>query len=260
MAVPVPPSRQIGRRQRLIRENLLAYAFLTPALILLFVFGIFPVGFAFFVSLHRWRRFPGDYLGLNNYTQALDNFAYVLFFWVALGAFGYGLFLLWKLWQKQDERLSALSTIIPGIFNAAAIILLMNWIAVLLPIILNIPQRIRGQERVAGLFVSQLALSFQFPEAVAAGNPFLLATVIALVISLIWWRRVQSESRFIYFIQATGAALAVAFSGLTLQLTITEIQTAVADAQSKGESLPIWSLVIFISAGVGLIIAAYIVW
>lgn len=260
MAVPVPSTQQAGRRQRLIRENLMAYAFLAPALILLFVFGIFPVGFAFFVSLYRWRRFPGDYLGLNNYTQALDNLAFVVFFWIAIGALGYGLFLLWKLWQTKDERLAALSAIIPGILNGAVAVLLVNWIAVLLPIILNIPQRIRGQERVPGLFVGQLAASFQFPEAVAAGNPFLLAAIIAIVVSLIWWWRVRSESRFGYLIRATGAALAVVVSYLTLQLTLAEIQAAVATAQSSGDSLPIWSQIIFISAGVGLIILAYIVW
>ncbi len=260
MAVPVPPVRQQGRRQRLIRENLMAYAFLAPALILLFVFGLFPVGFAFFVSLYRWRRFPGNYLGLSNYVQALDHLAYVVFFWVALGALGYGLFLLWKLWQQKDDRLSALSALIPGIANGAAIVLLVNWVAVLLPIILNIPQRIRGQERVPGLFTGQLAASFQFPEAVAAGNPFLLAVVIAIILSLVWWWRVHSENRITYLIQASGVALAVAASVLIMQLTVSEIQAAVIAAQAKGESLPIWSQVIFISAGIGLIIAAYILW
>ncbi len=260
MAVPVPSVRQIGRRQRLIRENLMAYAFLAPALILLFVFGIFPVGFAFFVSLYRWRRFPSNYLGLTNYTQALDHLAYVLFFWVALAALGFGLFLLVKLWRTPGERLPALSATLPGIFNGAAIVLFVNWIAVLLPIILNIPQRIRGQERVPGLFTGQLAASFQFPEAVAAGNPFLWAAVAAVMVSLIWSWRIRSESRFTYLVQATGAALAAAISGLTLQLTMNEIQAAVATSQASGDSLPIWSQIIFISAGIGLIVAAYILW
>lgn len=260
MAVPVPPIRQQGRRQRLIRENLMAYAFLAPALILLFVFGLFPVAFAFFVSLHRWRRFPGDYLGLNNYTQALDHLAYVIFFWIALGALGYGLFLLWKLWQQKGERLPALSAIIPGIANGVAIVLFVNWIAILLPIILNIPQRIRGQERVPGLFTGQLAASFQFPEAIAAGNPFLIASIIAIALSLIWWWRVQSENRFTYLLQASGFALAIAIGALTMQLTVSEIQAAVSTAQANGEALPIWSQIIFISAGVGLIVAAYMVW
>lgn len=237
----------------------MAYAFLTPALILLFVFGIFPVGFAFFVSLYRWRRFPGTYLGLDNYTQALDHLAYILFFWIAIAAFAYSANLLYKLW-RQPERLYARSAIIPGILNGSALTLLINWITVLLPIILNIPQRIRGQERVPGLFTGELAASFRFPEAIAAGNPLLLAVLAALGASLLWWWRVHSDSRFTYLIQASGATVAIILGALTLQLTVTEIQTAITAAQAKGESLPIWSQIVFISAGVGLIVAAYILW
>ena len=37
-----------------------------------------------------------------------------------------------------------------------AILTFVNWTAILLPIILNIPQKIRGQERVPGLFVNEL--------------------------------------------------------------------------------------------------------
>jgi ABC-type sugar transport system permease subunit len=71
------------RRGRILAENLTAYLFLLPATILIFLFGIFPVGFAFFVSLHNWRRFPGDYEALGNYEKALGSFAYVVFFWLA---------------------------------------------------------------------------------------------------------------------------------------------------------------------------------
>ncbi len=260
MAVPVSTKRQQSRRKRVLIENLTAYAFLAPALILLFVFGIFPVGFAFFVSLYRWRRFPVNYLGLSNYVNALDNFAYVVFFWLAFGVLVYGIILLRHLWQAPAERGRALSAIIPGIINGAAIIFLVNWVSILLPLILNIPQRIRGQERVPGLFLGELAGSFQFPEAVSAGTPFLLTAIAAIIISVLWFQRVQSTARAGYLVRATGAALAVVISGLILQLTISEIQTAVAAAQAKGESLPIWSQVIFISAGAGLVIGAYVLW
>ncbi len=260
MAVPANTDRTQSRRRRVLLENLTAYAFLAPALLLLFVFGIYPVGFAFFVSLYRWRRFPGEYLGLSNYVQALDHFAYVVFFWLALGALVYAGLMLWRLWSQVSERLPALSALIPGILNGAALILLLNWVTVLLPIILNIPQRIRGQERVPGLFMGQLAASFQFPEAVAAGNPFLLAGIIALVASLVWSRIIHSEARFNYLLRATMIAVAVAISFFTFQLTFTEVQTTITEAQSNGESLPIWSQLIFISAGVAAVVVAYLLW
>ncbi len=245
-----------SRRGRALQENLTAYVFLAPALLLVFLFGIFPVGFAFFVSLHRWRRFPGDFLGLQNYIQALDKLAYVLFFWLALGALGYALLMLWRMW-KAEKRLRALSYLIPGSANGAALLLLLNWVAILLPIILNIPQQLRGQERVPGLFTNALFASFQTPEAAAAGTPFLIAAIIAIGLSVFWLRVVRAEHALL---PATVAASAAAIGVLLLQATTGAVESAVAAAQANGEALPIWSQIIFVSAGVGLIAGAYFVW
>ncbi|MEO0594836.1 MAG: hypothetical protein AAF126_01865, partial [Chloroflexota bacterium] len=114
------PKRSSGffdtKRGRTIVENLTAYAFLTPAMLVLFIFGIFPVAFAFFVSLHRWRRFPGDFRGLDNYVDALGNFAFVAFFWLALGAILYGVYTLYRFYkeERQDKQPRAYAYIIPG--------------------------------------------------------------------------------------------------------------------------------------------------
>jgi multiple sugar transport system permease protein len=48
-----------GRRGRRLKEYLTAYIFIAPASILIFMFGIFPVFFALYVSLHRWRIVRG---------------------------------------------------------------------------------------------------------------------------------------------------------------------------------------------------------
>ncbi|MBI1258133.1 MAG: ABC transporter permease subunit [Chloroflexi bacterium] len=249
-----------SRKGRALQESLTAYVFLAPALILIFVFGIFPVGFAFFVSLHRWRRFPGDFLGLSNYVQALDNLAYVLFFWLALGALVYALLTLRRMVQQGDQRLRALSALIPGAFGSAAVLLFINWFTILLPIILNIPQQLRGQEHTQGLFVNTLFASFQTPEAVAAGNPFLAAAIAALIVSFVWFRLVRAELRASYWMWGVTSALSAAVGLLLLQATVSAIQAATAAAQANGETLPIWSQVIFISAGVALIAAAYVLW
>ena len=92
-AVTSRPERQETSQQRFLNtkrgqaliENLTAYLFLAPAGIIIFVFALFPVAFAFFVSLHKWRRFPEEYEGLDNYVEALGGMAYVVFFWLAIG-------------------------------------------------------------------------------------------------------------------------------------------------------------------------------
>ena len=38
-----------------IKEEAIAWAFLLPALIVLTAFGLFPIVYAFYVSLHRWH-------------------------------------------------------------------------------------------------------------------------------------------------------------------------------------------------------------
>ncbi len=47
-----------GRKGRVRKETLTAYLFLLPAIALIFVFGLWPVIHAFYVSLHKWTIKP----------------------------------------------------------------------------------------------------------------------------------------------------------------------------------------------------------
>jgi multiple sugar transport system permease protein len=57
------------------REALWAYAFLGPAFFFLFVLILFPIIFAFWISLHDWSLIPREFplIGLNNYIEALKD-------------------------------------------------------------------------------------------------------------------------------------------------------------------------------------------
>lgn len=239
------------RRMSRLRENLTAYAFISPAMILLFLFGIFPVAFAFFVSLHRWRRFPGEYLGLDNFTRALGGLAYVMFFWIGIALIGYALIHLRTLWQARRDR--ALPYLLPGIVTAAAILLFVRWFTVILPIILDIPQRLRGQALVQGIFVGELVASLQMPEAIDAWMPFLITAILALILSGAWARLIRGVDWSAHLFRGTAAALLIGLGVLTLQLTLTEISTA-----GEGAIQPIQ--IIMISGGVALLVAAYGLW
>lgn len=74
----------LGKRRRQRREALIALLFVAPATIITFVFGIWPVIFGLFVSLHQWRARTHSFLGLDQYVRALGNFAYVLAFLLTL--------------------------------------------------------------------------------------------------------------------------------------------------------------------------------
>jgi multiple sugar transport system permease protein len=49
-----------GKKGRARRETLTAYLFLLPAIVIIFLFGIWPVAHALYVSLHSWRAKPPD--------------------------------------------------------------------------------------------------------------------------------------------------------------------------------------------------------
>lgn len=73
------------RRKRIrwldIKEHLTGYLFILPAIVIIAMFGLFPIGYAFYMSMHRWRVKQGDFIGFDNYTKALgDDFIGLLIF------------------------------------------------------------------------------------------------------------------------------------------------------------------------------------
>ena len=70
------------------KDKIIAWGFLTPALVVLTAFGLFPIGYAFFVSLHNWRIKRESLVGFQHYGRALGDLQYVL-------CFALGIVLLW---------------------------------------------------------------------------------------------------------------------------------------------------------------------
>jgi len=56
------------------KNTVLAYAFLTPALILFFTFIVYPFIYGFYISLNKWNGFgPMKFVGFNNYASVLKD-------------------------------------------------------------------------------------------------------------------------------------------------------------------------------------------
>lgn len=251
-----------SRRGRTLLENLTAYAFLTPAILIIFTFGIFPVAFAFFVSLHRWRRFPEGFRGLDNYVKALGDFAYILFFWLAIAAMVYGLYTVWRLWReaKEKQELSGITYIIPGTALTLATVAFINWFFTLIPVIFDIPVRLRGQELSREIFVGEFFNSFGFEQVVNAANWMILGIVVAIILSFLFLRFLKFKLSSEYLTKAYLAGSAFMVSAWLMLLTLSEINEAILEAREAGEILPIWSQITIISAGVILITFALWLW
>jgi len=64
-------SAQARKRQR--RESLTGYLYVGPAALILGLFSVFPVCYAFYVSLHHWGLRKQEFVGFGNYAEALTS-------------------------------------------------------------------------------------------------------------------------------------------------------------------------------------------
>jgi len=69
-----------------IKEEAIAWAFLLPALVVLTAFGLFPIVYAFYVSLHRWHIKKAGFVGFDQYVRAVGepDFVYMCLLGAAL--------------------------------------------------------------------------------------------------------------------------------------------------------------------------------
>lgn len=81
-AAPPPgatPKRRVSAEQR--RDRLTGYLFVLPSALLIAIFGLFPIGYALYMSLFRWRIRKGSFIGLDNYGEVVgDGWGVLAFF------------------------------------------------------------------------------------------------------------------------------------------------------------------------------------
>lgn len=82
-------------RRRYLRECAGAYLFLLPALLVIGVFHVFAIFYAFYISLHKWSVLKEAYIGLANYTELFGDAefrrALAVTVWYVLGTVPLGL-------------------------------------------------------------------------------------------------------------------------------------------------------------------------
>jgi multiple sugar transport system permease protein len=265
MAVPAEKTGLLtGRRRRNISEALLAYALLLPALLIIFTFGIFPLGFSLYQStLTGLNKIVGRYTGLDNYVKAIGDLAYVLAFWIA------AVLVFLAVRRVQDAfRLGRLRTEQPlywlpaALLSGSAVALVVRWVFTLLPHMLRIPEQIpRGQELTRPIFLQLLGEAWRMEDAQSTLWAAVIAAVAAGGATLVTFRLAPSLSRageyFSNFLQATILVIGAAALGF---LAFTEVQKAYAAALETGEPISIWTELIVLSAGAVLLILSYAFW
>jgi multiple sugar transport system permease protein len=252
-----------GRRVRQLREYLTAYLMIAPATILVLVFGIFPVGFALYVSLHKWRIKKGDFRGLGNYLRAIDNLTYVVLFAIALGAIIAAFLILRRILARKREEGdgSAVWLIaLPGAVVSAAVYTFVRWSVLLLPEILAIADEIWGLEKTRQLFMGLLREAVSTPAVVRAWWLFLGTAAGALILSLAVYYLLRPPRFVAYLTDFILAWLALPLGTGLLWVVFQDVQAAYQAALETGTDPGIWPQVITLTGGVVLLIAAWRLW
>jgi len=124
---PGTSRRSIKFRGVDIREQLTGYLFVLPAFFLVFFFGIFPIGYAFYMSLRRWRVIDRGFIGLANYEKALGDWWGALMF---AGGFVILLLAYW-VWEKavksDSDRGFFVKALAALILLAAGVLIATGW-------------------------------------------------------------------------------------------------------------------------------------
>ena len=98
---PYPSHRKTLKLIKL-QEQLTGYLFILPALIIILIFGIFPIGYSIYMSLFNWQVTKGPFIGDKNYLLIFGSWWNLL----VLVA-GLGLMLLGSMvWGKAFQTLS----------------------------------------------------------------------------------------------------------------------------------------------------------
>jgi multiple sugar transport system permease protein len=76
----------VMRRRSGSGDYLTAYLFILPSVFLIAIFGIFPIGYTFYMSLYRWRIRKGSFIGLDHYSDLVGSWGAALAFVAGLAA------------------------------------------------------------------------------------------------------------------------------------------------------------------------------
>ncbi len=232
-----------------------------PAAALIFLFGIFPVGFALFVSVYKWRLKRGDFIGLTNYVTATGDLIYVLLLVLAVVA-GAGGYIMIRQMRTDAERsgpgiwLYAL----PGLFFGGATAAALRWGVTALPPMLDIADKIIGLEKSRELFVQLLGEALSTPEVVSAGWQAvgLLALGAVSAAILVRWKRAAGSAGVIARFAITWLSIgtAVVLGWITFRGVVAAGQAAL----ERGAPVSPAIHVILISAGVVALALGWLAW
>jgi len=185
--------RRRGLRWNDLREHATGYLFILPSIFLVAMFGLFPIGYAFYMSLRRWRVVDKGFIGLKNYDKAVGDWwgalYFLLGFCILLGAY--------YVWEKvfkarrQTGFIAQLTTV--AVILAGCTVIAAGWTRMIT----------EGDDR----FLDSLPITFYYAIFTV---PIQIA--IALVLAYILYQKIVGQElfRMIFFLPYITPVIATA--------------------------------------------------
>jgi len=254
-----------GRRGQKRREAFLAYLFLSPAIIIIGLFGLFPLVFSAYQSTRAGlNNVVGRPDGLGQYIRAIDNLAYVLAFWLAI------FFVVVAVGQINDLVATSRAKnenpwrwLLPGALIAVGLGLLLWFVFVFMPGLLEIGEQLVGftAEERNEMFPQFLGEAWRAPGVSSIFYYAVLALILSGAAYFYLQRNTAATIRDSFYTGKLTTAVFMIVAAVAIgRFTFTEIQSAYAEALEAGEPLAIWAQMVTISAGFVLLLLSWLVW
>lgn len=252
-----------GKQGRKTKEALLAYLFLAPAILVVGLFGIFPLLFAAYQSTMRGvNNIAGSFTGLDNYVAAIADLTYVLGF---LGGVGLIVFAIYNIWQARrtanNEGDPFWEWFAPGTLMGAGMVSIVGFIIAILPHFLAIPGQLRGAQATRANYQKAMGEAFREPNV----QMWFWAAIALLIVGALLQRWVRSRPHAkveptSYSGVFTAAVLYIVGAAVLLWLTWNQFIKDYGEALATGEGLDAASQIILMMAGVILLLLSWWLW
>lgn len=90
-------------KQQELKDQITGILFTLPALLIIFIFGIFPIGYSIYMSLFNWQVTKGPYIGGANYLLIFGSWGNLLVLLAGLGLFVLGFFVWRRAFQNMNN-------------------------------------------------------------------------------------------------------------------------------------------------------------
>jgi multiple sugar transport system permease protein len=110
-------------RKSIIKENLTGYLFIFPAVLIITMFGFFPIGYAIYMSLYNWRVRKGPFVGAGNYSKALGDWQGIAYFVIGFVLIAVA-YWLWTSAFRSRSNLSLFLKILAALLLIAGLVYL----------------------------------------------------------------------------------------------------------------------------------------